>query len=137
MTIGFCLIITVKWIINWTNPRKTPHIPLCKDINSTSIPHWFKVISLKLCGNNVHSTSVAQWKASKTNFYKELWSHQLRNITLQILETNLAPQLYSYDCTRSLRSIFRYLNMSTFGDKFHCHFTLLQTLSAYQGSRGA
>ena len=41
---------------NQCNPNST--IPLGTDINSMSIPHLFNVISLKLCGNNVDSTSV-------------------------------------------------------------------------------
>ncbi|XP_045548507.1 GTP:AMP phosphotransferase AK3, mitochondrial isoform X2 [Salmo salar] len=32
--------------------------PLDTDVNSTSIPRWFNVISMKLRGNNVDSTSV-------------------------------------------------------------------------------
>ena len=40
-------------------------IQLGTDINSTSVPRWFNVISLKWCGNNVDSTSVcAQWDLS-------------------------------------------------------------------------
>lgn len=84
-----------------------------------------------------HQISKQQKKEGKTFRSHQLINHGRNTNPLSILETKLAPQLYSYDGTRSWRSIFRYFNMSTFGDKFHCSFILSQTPSAYQGSRGA
>jgi hypothetical protein len=40
--------------IKWQVPKN----PLGIDVNSTSIPHWFNVISLKWPGNNIDSTIV-------------------------------------------------------------------------------
>ena len=70
----------------WCRITQAPH-PLGTDFNSTSIPRWFNVMSLKWRGNNVDSTSVSPVDTRAHEFH----TRAVNSCTLRCLRRRGGP----------------------------------------------